>query len=71
MRSRDDFPAPLRPATIRPSPPASEKLIPLKTSRPPRRHARSKAESRIDVSKQSNNFADHIGYSFVELEQIL
>ena len=71
MRSSDDFPAPFRPATIRLWPLATEKLIPPKTSRPPRRQARSKAESRIDVSKQSSNFEHHIGHSFVELEQIL
>ena len=71
MRKSDDLPAPFRPATIRHSPPATEKVIPLKTSRPPRRQARSKAESRIDVSKQSNNLRHHIGHSFVELEQIL
>ena len=28
MRSSDDLPAPLRPATIKPSPPATEKLMP-------------------------------------------
>src|SRR5271167_291807 len=48
MRSRDDFPAPLRPRIVRPSPDATEKLTPAKTSRPPRRQARSEAESRIN-----------------------
>ena len=48
MRKSEDFPAPLRPRIARLSPEATEKFTPAKTSRPPRRQARSVAESRIN-----------------------
>ena len=36
VRSSDDFPAPLRPVTVKASPEATAKLTPANTSRPPR-----------------------------------
>src|ERR1700723_2579898 len=52
MRKSEDFPAPLRPRIARLSPEATEKFTPAKTSRPPRRQARSVAESRINNASQ-------------------
>jgi hypothetical protein len=52
MRKSEDLPAPLRPRIVRLSPDAAEKLTPAKTSRPPRRQARSVAESRINNASQ-------------------
>src|ERR1700691_3409973 len=46
-RKSEDFPAPLRPVTVKASPEDTAKLTPENTSRPPRRQARSTALSRI------------------------